>query len=523
MKIKHLRGGTLCSLLVSGSVLYFIGAAEAQTELALPETEIIEASLISELPGYWELMELDATAPVNSGDDINPLVRWRFEAHISPTEDLFKEVSHEANTTIVSPTAADDDTTTVYGVASATYRAGNWSVELELENRPYDNRGKPEGFFTGRVVHQGSENEVALIQERMAKLLSEGKEALALEFEQEKARLEASVETLIAELNVKRQEARALAGSELEALEDEHANAVEELKAELATRLETLRLEGEAEAERLKTTLEQELELAELGSNVQAAIEARKTSDSELVTALTAAADNRAKEIHTLFEHIANADAVQLQTMIDAVAEDGPDWLIEGVIDRALSSEAVSSQQLFAIAGKIDDADTRVALQSAVLINSNGSAGIETQQFWASEVLDFSNQYNKDTYAATQALGAPNVEGCGDKPGAWAARNQRQEEHVTVAFGQSLFLKEIEVFQNNGVGFVTKLTLTNDDGSSKTIEVNDTTEECPGVLVVTIEDHYQPVSSVTVHTNGAHSGQFEQIDAIKAYGYPVDG
>ncbi|MDA5555794.1 hypothetical protein [Shimia sp. MMG029] len=519
MKINHLRRVAMCSLFVAGSVLYFNGAAEAQTDLALPDIEIIEASLISELPGYWELVELDATTPVNSGDEINPLVRWRFEAHISPTEDLFKEISHEANTTIVSPTAADDSSTTVYGIASATYKAGNWNIELELENRPYDNRGQPEGFFKGRVVHQGSEDEVALIQERMAQLLSEGKEALALELEQEKARLETSVETLIAELNVKRQKARELAGRDLQTLKDEHANAVEVLKSELATRLETLRLEGEAEAERLKTTLEQELALAELGSKVQSAIELRKTSDSELVTALTNAADNRAKEIDTLLERVMSADAVQLQALFDAVAKDGPDWLIEGVIDRALSSEVVSSKQLFAIAGKIENADTRVALQSAVLMNSNGEAGIETQQFWASEVLDFSDQYKRSSDAV---LGAKDVVDC-EGPGSWSAPNIGRAEYITVAFGQPLFLTDIDVFQGSGVGFVTNLTIRNLDGSENTISVDDTTEECPGVLSVPIDGHYQPVVSVTVHTNTAHSTRYEGIDAIKAYGFPVDG
>jgi hypothetical protein len=541
------------------AALWVAGPLQAQSTMEIPQPEIVKTSIAGELPGYWEVEAVTVSDPVTSGDAIDPLVRWRFEAKISPTEDLYDRVDRDTGATIIAPTVQDAYSTTAYGVASATFRAGKWSIELNFENVPFEERGQPEGFFSGRVIVQGSEDEWALLKERTDLMLAEERERLVLELSRQKERLNAEAEAAIAELEAKRDEARRslevvksealeVAEAELARIREQQASDIAKLESELASQLEELKLKGAANAAELVETLSQELALKDLNDQIASALQARLASETQVLEQLKAGVENRVAELEALFQSAEANGGLHLTALLEMAGEEAPDWVIEETVKRFLARDGVTLEQIIQLAGGVKDHETRAEVLK-VGLRGNGGVTLEqiaqlaasisdqalraevlevyhatfkdellakTVSLWASEVIEFSSQHSK----AKSALGEPDVERCGDSSKAWSTRTDARG-WLKVGFGQTVVPWKVSIHQNRAVGFVRSITLWNADGTSTEIEVDDTTNKCPGILEVITRNHLQAIDAITVTIDGQHNNRYAGIDAISIVGVPV--
>jgi hypothetical protein len=200
--------------------------------------------------------------------------------------------------------------------------------------------------------------------------------------------------------------------------------------------------------------------------------------------------------------------------------EEAPDWVIEETVKRFLARDGVTLEQIIQLAGSIKDQARRTQVLKLSYTTFKDELNNRAVPLWASEVFEFSSQFSTSGYSAEQVLGEPSLEVCGDNMGSWAQRNNKRE-WVKVGFGETVVPLKVSVHQNNAVGFVRSITLWNADGTSTEIKVEDTTEECPGILEVMTQDHLQPIKAITVTLDGQHKSGYEEIDAISIVGVPV--
>ena len=73
---------------------------------------------------------------------------------------------------------------------------------------------------------------------------------------------------------------------------------------------------------------------------------------------------------------------------------------------------------------------------------------------WASSAKATS-QYSSPLWAARQATHAPNTEGCGDRPTAWASKDRAGIDTLTVGFKTPVVPQLVKVYQTYNPGRVT--------------------------------------------------------------------
>ena len=287
-----------------------LGSAHAQSAQA-PSMEEIADAVGVELPGGWEVTGVRVTASVNEGDAINPSVRQRFIATISPTEDLLAPIGERFGPFVVAtPTVRDEEEREIHGSLAAPFTGGQWRFTIEIEN-DLSGQGMPEMAFGEPVVIVGSEKAAA----RMEQLAAVG--SLVTEHERLRrdglmkiARVRSDVASQIAAIEEASRatiEAARLAGeAALLAAEEEAAAArgtaaakIEEAEAETAaieTRIAAKRVAAQrAEEEALAAAREKAAAMAEKADAEIAAIEARTAKRRETTRAEIEAIEAEAK------------------------------------------------------------------------------------------------------------------------------------------------------------------------------------------------------------------------------------
>jgi hypothetical protein len=206
-------------------------------EALLPE---IRRRLVTELPGFVELMALEVVETSGVGTPERPVLRKRLAGEVAIKEATFRHDGEEDGRTLLLPVATAGDKRPLHGVATATLEGVSWRVELNLDNADaLEGLGQPRGYFPGLTIVRGSPEEQALREE--------------IEAERAKAHEAALVE-------LRRQEELLAAQRQAEAAKVEHERALaeERHKAELA------RLERAAQIEQEKAKREVELRMAAL-------------------------------------------------------------------------------------------------------------------------------------------------------------------------------------------------------------------------------------------------------------------
>jgi hypothetical protein len=234
-----------------------------------PSPEDISRAIREQVPSFWTVDEVRITASVNLGDPVEPNVKQRFEAVATPAVDLFVPDSAAAGSFApflpLLPTAAGGSHRTLYGVATSTYRAGAWTVQVVLEN-PVSDLGKPTDLFSQPTIVRGSEAEKAFADRLRTDIVADARTALETALIEARAaqsrameQLEAGQRSRLAELARTQAEQIAALEAELETSRPRMQTAFDTLERDYAGRLTALREKHTKEQAELARQLEADL------------------------------------------------------------------------------------------------------------------------------------------------------------------------------------------------------------------------------------------------------------------------
>ena len=218
-----------------------------------PPTEVVSGKIVETLPPYWSVAGIKITASVNLGDRVEPKIKQRLEATVTPKADLFVEDTTTVGSfgpfTPILLTLKAGTVRTLYVVATLTYASGQWNIELKPESSVVE-LGKPVDLFTGPTLVRGSEDERTIVERLRAEAARQAKEALAAALDGLKAEHAAAVRTL-----------RAVQQKELDELKTAQTAELQKLKGAFAAQKTDLT----AQLEQLKRSHETEINALEEG------------------------------------------------------------------------------------------------------------------------------------------------------------------------------------------------------------------------------------------------------------------
>jgi hypothetical protein len=169
---------------------------------------------------------------------------------------------------------------------------------------------------------------------------------------------------------------------------------------------------------------------------------------------------------------------------------------------------------------------TSVLVAGAALIASGAAQAAPVLQY-ASTVINFSSQYNASTWAAAQALGAPDRPTYGDIAGAWAPTPMNGSlEYISVGFDTAVYANGATIREVYGNGFVYQVDVIDMLGGLHTVwsGVDGSAPGTPVDFALTWNTTSFLVKGLKVYTDTNHNmGAWEEIDSIQLAGDLVPG
>ena len=140
---------------------------------------------------------------------------------------------------------------------------------------------------------------------------------------------------------------------------------------------------------------------------------------------------------------------------------------------------------------------------------------------WASEASG-SSQYGDDNWSFQQATGAPDTDGCGDIPTAWASSSSTGQDFLTLVYDTPVFVQQIDIYQTLNPGSIVSVDISTPEGQTMTLG-NSTdapgNTECPGVFSVQVSGiDFPPINTVTINLDQTIGGSWNEIDAVELIG-----
>ncbi len=154
--------------------------------------------------------------------------------------------------------------------------------------------------------------------------------------------------------------------------------------------------------------------------------------------------------------------------------------------------------------------------------NLGAAKGVIIAQ-WASSAKATS-QYSSPLWGARQAKHAPNTDGCGDRPTAWASKSQTGIDTLTVGFKVPVVPKLVKVYQTYNPGQVTKVQVVDVKGRATVVYTATPVAPaipytCPVVLQVPITGVTRKVQTVRITVDQSVLGIYQdEIDAVQLIG-----
>ena len=137
-----------------------------------------------------------------------------------------------------------------------------------------------------------------------------------------------------------------------------------------------------------------------------------------------------------------------------------------------------------------------------------------------------SSSYGDPDWAAIQATGQPNTDGCIDAETAWASGERTGVDWLELRYEKSVYPKQINIFQSHSPNQVTRVDLLGTDGEYRTVYVRDpAVMECPYTLTLSLSDtDYQAIGiKLTVDQSILDPTSWNEIDAVELVGRYVGG
>jgi hypothetical protein len=134
------------------------------------------------------------------------------------------------------------------------------------------------------------------------------------------------------------------------------------------------------------------------------------------------------------------------------------------------------------------------------------------------------DQYGSTLWAARQATHRPNTVGCGDRPTAWASKDQAGIDTLTVGFKIPVVPQLVKVYQTYNPGQVTKVQVVDVKGKAHNVYSAAPVAPvrpppCPVVLEVPITGDTAKVKTVRITVDQSVLGIYQdEIDAVQLVG-----
>lgn len=148
-------------------------------------------------------------------------------------------------------------------------------------------------------------------------------------------------------------------------------------------------------------------------------------------------------------------------------------------------------------------------------------------------------------YSALQAVGAPDVDVCGDAPRAWSPATSNPmpgiapdgntiDDYLDVAFPEYLYVRQVKIYETNAPGAIVAVDLIASDGSATPLTifenyVGDGPAPCPSAFVITLDGgSYAQYDRVAIYVDenligdfnqdGSYQDDWPEIDAVEVTG-----
>jgi hypothetical protein len=160
---------------------------------------------------------------------------------------------------------------------------------------------------------------------------------------------------------------------------------------------------------------------------------------------------------------------------------------------------------------------------AAIAAVSIGSASAAPLSQWASTVKGFSSEYGtgNDSWSSRQVLGAPNTFGYGDIGTSWAPRPRNGTlEYISVGFDTAVFATGATIRETWGNGSVYQIDAIDTLGNLHQVwaGTDPSTAGAPYDFSISWDATSFLVNGLKVYVNTSHSGDWEEIDAIRLTG-----
>ncbi|HEX7556831.1 MAG TPA: hypothetical protein VF338_09420 [Leptolinea sp.] len=133
-----------------------------------------------------------------------------------------------------------------------------------------------------------------------------------------------------------------------------------------------------------------------------------------------------------------------------------------------------------------------------------------------------SSQYGDPNWAASQAVGAPNVFECGDNTNAWASKSDKSVEWIELTFKTAVIPNTILIYQNYHPSQIVEVQMIGPDGR-KSIAWDGSPEvvkNCPDLMEISVDSN-NPISvnkiKITIDQRTMGWG-WDEIDAVELVG-----
>lgn len=161
-----------------------------------------------------------------------------------------------------------------------------------------------------------------------------------------------------------------------------------------------------------------------------------------------------------------------------------------------------------------------ILIAAASLVGSGAAqAGVISQ--WGSNVIGFSTQYNTTSWAAAQALGAPDRPTYGDIAGAWAPQSRGGTlEWLSIGFDTAVYATGAVIREVSGNGFVYQVDAIDTFGNlHKVWNGADTSlANTPHNFAINWNETAFTVRGLKVYIDTSRHADWEEIDAIQLVG-----
>ena len=150
---------------IAALALLFVPTGALTAELPDPLPGILQHELQQSLPTMWKVKAIDIQDAFVRPDIAPSLWKARFRAQIETSEPTYVPTDRNVGAiTVVQAAYPAGVVRQLSGRFDASHLNDGWDVRFDLDNRPTMTAGLPLRYFTGRVVVEGSDEHIGLVE-----------------------------------------------------------------------------------------------------------------------------------------------------------------------------------------------------------------------------------------------------------------------------------------------------------------------------------------------------------------------